>query len=211
MSGATQTAQRAMSFSDSEAINNIIKRTLIVEWGTVKEVLGDGSVVDVQLSVTDKAESMTVVTCVLISPCSQNFAINVIPAVGDTVLVLSPRHYDSSMFEVSENKEVVVNSTAKGYSNLTCLAILYNQFSDTYKNSITVTDEGALTLSIQNKANITLDKDGYLSYTNTADNKTKLVYTSSSVTIQDNNKCSIVSSSEGIVINGKLKIKKGSN
>ena len=143
MSG--ESAQRALSFTESEMVKGIINRTLIVDWGTVKEVLGDGSVVKVLLSVTDRPENTTVITCMLVSPCSSVLSLNMTPSVGDKVLVLSPRGYDSAMFSVSENTEAIVNKNLRGYNKMTCIAILYNQFRpDSHKNSIDFTAEGAL-------------------------------------------------------------------
>lgn len=145
--GAEESAQRALSFSQSEMVRGLINRTLIVDWGTVKEVLGDGSVVQVLLSVTDNALSTTIVTCVLVSPCSSVLSVNLTPKAGDKVLVLSPRGYDTKMFDVAEDTEVIVNPHLRGYNKMTCIAILYNQFRpDTHKNSIDFTAEGALNL-----------------------------------------------------------------
>lgn len=145
MSG--DSAQRAVSFSESEMIRALINRTLIVDWGTVKEVLGDGSVVKVLLSVTDRPENTTIVTCMLVSPCSSVLSVNMTPKEGDKVLVLSPRGYDSAMFKVTENTEVIVNKNLRGYNKMTCVAILYNQFRPSaHKNSIDLTAEGALNL-----------------------------------------------------------------
>lgn len=145
--GAKESAQIALSFSQSEMVRGLINRTLIVDWGTVKEVLGDGSVVQVLLSVTDNALSTTIVTCVLVSPCSSVLSVNLTPKVGDKVLVLSPRGYDARMFDVTENTEAIVNPSLRGYNKMTCIAILYNQFRpDTHKNSLELTAEGALNL-----------------------------------------------------------------
>ena len=144
---AGDSAQRAVSFSESEMVRGLINRTLIVDWGTVKEVLGEGSVVKVLLSVTDRPENTTIVTCMLVSPCSSVLSVNMTPKEGDKVLVLSPRGYDSAMFEVTENTEVIVNKNLRGYNKMTCIAILYNQFRpDSHKNSIDLTAEGALNL-----------------------------------------------------------------
>ena len=172
----SETLQKALSTSESATIKNIIGRTIIVEWGTVKEILGDGSVVEVLLSVTDRPENATIVTCTLISPCAKNLAVNITPSVGDKVLVLSPRFFDQDMFDVTENTEVIVQNNSAGYNKMTCLAILYNQFrEDTHKNFIDFTDghisakldkvEVSTTangdINIKNpKATVDIDKDG---------------------------------------------------
>lgn len=60
------------------------------------------------------------------------------------------------------------------------------------------------------KSKVTVGSDGYLSYTNTDsnDNKSKIAFTSSGVTIQDKNGCTVTSSKTSIKINNKLEIKK---
>lgn len=60
------------------------------------------------------------------------------------------------------------------------------------------------------KSKVVVDSDGYLSYTNTdsMDNKSKIVFDSNGVTIQDKNGCKITSSKTSIKINNKLEIKK---
>ena len=140
----------------------MISRTLIVEWGTIKEVIGDGSVVTVLLSVTDRPENTAVVTCVLINPCSKSFSVNIVPKAGDKVLVLSPRFYDNSMFQVSDNTEVIVNESQFGYNKLSCLAILYNQFNTNYHKNYIKVDDGDITID-NTKAKIQVDKDGNVS------------------------------------------------
>ena len=107
--------QKALSASESGAIKGMINRTLIVDYGTIEEVLGDGSVVNVLLSVADKPDNMVSVICPLLTPCSKHLAINIKPEVGDKVLVLSPRRYDVDMFDVSyeanaEDKAIINES-----------------------------------------------------------------------------------------------------
>lgn len=187
-----ESIQKAFSASTSEAIRGMINRTIIVDWGTIKEVYGDGSVVEVLLSVTDRPENTTVLTCVLVSPCAKGLAINVKPSVGDKVLVLSPRRYDSDMFEVSSDTEVIINEELSGYNRVSCLAILCNQYNESYhKNYITVEEgnisaklnkveletasngditvkNGKATVNIDNSGNITIDAQGKYTIKNTS-------------------------------------------
>ena len=162
-------AEESLSFTDSMMIRNIINRTLIIEWGTVEEVIDDNTV-DVLLSVAERPEDVAMVTCTLISPCSKTMAFRIKPVKGDKVLVLSPRHFDVDMFKFTETAEAVIDENMRGYNKLTCIGILYNKFdSDTYTSFAEFTDSG--------------------------------------FTIKDSNGCEIKSDSEGIVINGKLKVK----
>lgn len=184
-----QTTSKALSYSESAMVKGIINRTLIVEWGTIKKVVAKG-VVEVLLSVTERPENTTVVTCVLISPCSASFAIDIEPQVDDKVLVLSPRHFDVDMFDVTENTEVIEKPDFTGYNNLCCLAILYNQFRPaSYSQTISINANGVLTFA-KGDNSITINLEG--------DN---------GITISDSNGMKIESTSTSTKINGKLEIK----
>ena len=157
-----QTMSRALSYSESAMVKGIINRTLIVEWGTIKKVVAKG-VVEVLLAVTERPENTTVVTCVLISPCSASFSIDVEPQVDDKVLVLSPRHFDVDMFDVTENTEVIEKPDFTGYNNLCCLAILYNQFRPaSYDTNIVINKDKEISVTLP-KATISIDKNGNVS------------------------------------------------
>ena len=232
-----ETIGKALSYSQSAMVKGIINRTLIVEWGTIKAVVGKG-VVEVLLAVTDRPENTTIVTCTLVSPCSASVALDIIPNVGDKVLVLSPRRFDVDMFDVTENTEVIENPDFSGYNNLSCIAILFNQVrGGTYKNVITF-DGGNLTvqlaysssddapllsiitneegqITVANKfGTVVMDKDGYVSYERKQDDtvKSKLSFTANGFSMQDENGNTIVSSKSGndkiITINGQLKVKR---
>lgn len=161
----SELAQKALSTSESATIRRLINRTVIVEWGTIKEVLGDGGVVEVLLAVTDRPENITVVTCALLSPCSKGLAINVKPSVGDKVLVLSPRFYDVDMFDVTEDTKTLIRKNSTGYNNLSCIAILYNQFRESsFENTVKI-EEGNITAKL-NKVEVTTTADGDINIKN---------------------------------------------
>lgn len=77
------------------------------------------------------------------------------------------------------------------------------------KITLKLNEDGSYEIS-NGKSRVVVDNDGYLSYTNTdsEDNKSKIVFTSNGVTIQDKNGCTITSSKTSIKINNKLEIKK---
>ena len=183
---------KALSYSESAMVKGIINRTLIVEWGTIKKVVSKG-VVEVLLSVTERPENTTLITCVLISPCSASFSINIEPQVDDKVLVLSPRHFDVDMFDVTENTEVIEKPNFTGYNKLSCLAILYNQFRpSSHKQNIDIDSKGIVTLSnTETENSLTVDL---------SDSGKKIV-------ISDSNGMKIESTSTSTKINGKLEIK----
>lgn len=188
-----QKIAKALSFSESAMIKGIVNRTLIVEWGTIKKIVTKG-VVDVLLAVTDRPEKTTVVTCVLISPCSASFSIDIEPQVDDKVLVLSPRHFDADMFDVTQNTEVIEKPDFTGYNNLCCMAILYNQFrSSTHKQNISIASTGVITMT-------NADANNSLTVDLSDKNNHKIL-------ISDSNGMQIKSTSSSTTINGKLEIK----
>ena len=180
---------KALSTSQSAVIKSIINRTIIVEWGTIKKIVTKG-VVDVLLSVTDRPENTTVVTCTLLSPCSKSIAFDFEAQVGDKVLVLSPRRFDMNMFTLSDDTEVIERPNFTGYNNLSCVAILFNQFRpDSYKQNISINQDGVITIAKGNKS-LTVNLDG-----------------DKGITISDSNGMKIESTSDSTKINGKLEIK----
>lgn len=153
------TISKALSTSQSASIKGIINRTLIVEWGTIKQIVSKG-VVDVLLSVTDKPENTTVVTCPLVSPCAKSIAIDIEPQVGDKVLVLSPRRFDVDMFTLSDDTEVIERPNFTGYNNLSCVAILFNQFRPaSYETNINVNSDNEVSITTP-KTKVNIDKNG---------------------------------------------------
>lgn len=175
------------------AVEAIIKRSCIIDFGIVQNVVADG-VVDVSVAVAHTEQSMVCMTCVLANIASSAFTLNIKPHKGDRVLVVYPRIYNDDMFSVKddENKdvEVKIDSEASGYNLASGIAILLNQYKESGHKNV-----------------ITIDENGYFKYEN-KDNKTKIEIKDTGFSIEDKNGCKIVSDSEGITINGKLKVNK---
>lgn len=228
------TQQEGLNFNS--VVEAIIKRSCIIDYGIIQKVYPDNEgIVDVSVAVAPTEQAMMCMTCVLANTASSALTVNIKPTEGDRVLIVYPRLFDDEMFKVAEDedkrKELIINFNAKGYNLTSGIAILLNQYKANHKNLITV-EEGNVTLALGydkdndkymlnfastadgaiavNNENYSLavDKDGYLSYENKKDNKTKMVFTSSGMTIQDKNGCNIVSSATDIQINGKLKVLK---
>lgn len=178
-------------------VEAIIKRSCIVDYGIIQDVVADG-VVDVSLAVSRTEQDMFCMTCVLANIASSSFTLNIKPKKGDRVLVVYPRIFDDDMFTVPDGDKAVdpvINFDAKGYNLMSGIAILINQYKEASHKNV-----------------ITIDEDGYFKYEN-KDRKTMIEITKDGFTIQDKNENSIVSSApEGgdamIVINGNLKVKK---
>lgn len=181
------------SLSMLTAIEAIIKRSCIIDYGIVQAVRGSG-VVDVSVAVTDTEQNMFVMTCVLANIASEAFTIDVTPSVGDRVLVVYPRIYDDDMFTVpsgEDKKKLIVNKNAKGYNLMCGIAILLNQYKKSSHKRVVKIDGDTVKYSVDSNY-VTVDLH------DTSQNK---------IHISDSNGCSYETSSEGTVINGKLKIK----
>lgn len=174
-------------------VEAIIKRSCIIDFGIVQDVVSDG-IVDVAVAVSKTKQDMLCMTCVLANIASKAFTLNVKPHKGDRVLVVYPRLYDDDMFNFTgserDDTKLKVNYEAKGYNLASGIAILLNQYKESGHKNV-----------------ITIDEDGYFSYIN-SDNKTKIEVKSTGISIEDNNGCTIVSDANYVTINGKLKVKK---
>jgi hypothetical protein len=149
-----------------DAIRAIVKDTYICDFGIVKEVLGNGSVVAVEISVANSEEDLRVVTCVLANVSSGSACINIVPKVNDKVLVLYPRRYDSKMFGV-DKEEAIINEYSDGYNSACGIAILMNQARSDYKNVVKI-DEDKIEIKTlynsdkeKNEVVLTVDKDNF--------------------------------------------------
>lgn len=200
----------------SSAIEAMIKRNCIIDFGIVQNIVADG-VVDVSVAVSKTAQDMVCMTCVLANIASSNFTLKVVPKKGDRVLVVYPRIFSDTMFNVegdeTKDTKIVVDKDAKGYNLASGIAVLLNQYkSSGHKNVITIDDGGTFTF-VNGKATVNLNSDGYISYEQTEDgNNTLFSFSDDGFTIQDKVGNKIVSDtssgSESIIINGHLKVKK---
>lgn len=146
----------------SDAIQQVLRRTCIVDFGVITEVLGE-NVVKVGIAVADSIEDVQIIVCTLISPCSATMALNIEPSVGDKVLVFFPRHFSSSMFKVTESDPApIIDSACQSYSRLGGLAVLMNQFDyDKHHSSLQLSADGSVDLTInKGKATVKIDRNG---------------------------------------------------
>lgn len=222
------------SLSMLTAIEAVIKRSCIIDYGIVQDSRAKG-IVDVAVAVADTPQNIQLITCVLANIASSSITVDVKPNKGDRVLVVYPRVYDDTMFAIPDGDkkaEIIVNEQAKGYNMLGGIAILLNQYKKSSHNNIISFEDGKLDIKLaydsstqKNKLNLSsdadgaitlsndkyeakIDADGYLSYKNKTDSKTTLEFTSTGSTMQDANGCKIVTDSNGTTINGNLTIKK---
>ena len=200
----------------SSAIEAMIKRSCIIDYGIIQNVVADG-VVDVSVAVSKTEQDMIIMTCVLANIASSNFTLKIVPKKGDRVLVIYPRIFNDTMFKVegdeTKDTKIIVDKDAKGYNLASGIAVLLNQYkSSGHKNVITI-DEGGTFTFVNDKATVSLNSDGYISYEQTEEgNNTLFSFSDSGFTIQDKAGNNIVSShsetEDTVVINGHLKVKK---
>ena len=149
-------------------VEAIIKRSCIIDFGIVQDVVSDG-IVDVSVAVSKTEQDMLCMTCVLANIASKAFTLNVKPHKGDRVLVVYPRLYDDKMFEYTDsegdNLKLIENYEAKGYNLASGIAILISQYREAgHKNVITI-DEGNISAKL-NKVEVTTTTDGDITVDN---------------------------------------------
>lgn len=200
----------------SSAIEAMIKRSCIIDYGIIQNVVADG-VVDVSVAVSKTEQDMLIMTCVLANIASANFTLKIVPKKGDRVLVIYPRIFNDTMFKVEGNEtkdtKIIVDKDAKGYNLASGIAVLLNQYkSSGHKNVLTIDDGGTFTFTSA-KATVSLDSNGYISYEQTSSgNNTKFSFSDSGFLMQDKEGNKIESKKEGndnfVILNGHLKVKK---
>ncbi len=159
----------ASSANFMTAVQTMISRSCIVDFGVIQKADKKG-IVEVAVSVADSSEDIKYITCVLANTASSSVTVNIKPNVGDKVIVLYPRRFDSKMFS-TDNKDVIVNKNARGYNLFSGIALLCNQYKvNSHKNLITLED-GTATIQLvynedddKNKVIASINSDGELVY-----------------------------------------------
>lgn len=157
------------------AVQSMINRTCIVSFGIIKEIPAEG-IVTVTLSVARDKKEVKVITCVLMNLASGTFTFNMVPQIGDKVLVVFPDRFDSEMFD-TETVEPIINEAASGYNLFSGLAILCNQYRLNQHKNYIQSIEGKLdmklayseedeknlfSLTVDELSNVDLDSNGTL-------------------------------------------------
>lgn len=196
-------------------VESIIKRSCIIDFGIIQEVVSDG-VVDVSVAVSKTEQDMFCMTCVLANITSKAFTLDIKPHKGDRVLVVYPRLYDDNMFNFTGSEEddtkLTVNYKAKGYNLTSGIAILISQYRESgHKNVVTVED-GNITARLsysedddKNFVEVITSKDGDITVKN--DKATVLLDKDGNVNIQTKGKYTFKNESTDLyaVIDGLAK------
>lgn len=202
----------ASSANFMTAVQAMISRSCIVDFGVIQKADKKG-IVEVAISVADSSEDIKYITCVLANTASSSVTVNIKPNVGDKVIVLYPRRFDSKMFS-TDNKDVIVNKNARGYNLFSGIALLCNQYKvNSHKNLITLED-GTVTIQLvynedddKNKVIASINSDGELAYSSN-DNFNLNVSKDGSFELASNNvQITTNSNDEVSITNGKATVK----
>lgn len=202
----------ASSANFMTAVQAMISRSCIVDFGVIQKADKKG-IVEVAVSVADSSEDIKYITCVLANTASSSVTVNIKPNVGDKVIVLYPRRFDSKMFS-ADNKDVIVNKNARGYNLFSGIALLCNQYKvNSHKNLITLED-GTATIQLvynedddKNKVIASINSDGELAYSSN-DNFNINVSKDGSFELASNNvQITTNSNDEVSITNGKATVK----
>lgn len=202
----------ASSANFMTAVQAMISRSCIVDFGVIQKADKKG-IVEVAVSVADSSEDIKYITCVLANIASSSVTVNIKPNVGDKVIVLYPRRFDSKMFS-TDNKDVIVNRNARGYNLFSGIALLCNQYKvNSHKNLITLED-GTATIQLvynedddKNKVIASINSDGELAYSSN-DNFNLNVSKDGSFELASNNvQITTNSNDEVSITNGKATVK----
>lgn len=148
-------------------IEAIIKRSCIIDYGIVQKVVAEG-VVDVSVAVAKTEQDIVCMTCVLANIASSSLTVNVVPHVGDRVLVVYPRMYDDKMFAVPDGdtkQNTIVNPVAKGYNLMSGIAILMNQYKKASHENVITVEDGKINAKL-NKVEVVTTADGDITLKN---------------------------------------------
>ena len=202
----------ASSANFMTAVQTMISRSCIVDFGVIQKADKKG-IVEVAVSVADSSEDIKYITCVLANTASSSVTVNVKPNVGDKVIVLYPRRFDSKMFS-ADNKDVIVNKNARGYNLFSGIALLCNQYKvNSHKNLITLED-GTATIQLvynedddKNKVIASINSDGELAYSSNENFNLNVSKDGSFELASNNVQITTNSNDEVSITNGKATVK----
>ena len=201
---------KSLGISDSDMLHRVIGTTFIVEYGIIKKIPATG-IVTVEMSVADSADDIIITNCVLASFASSSVTVNIKPNIDDKVIVLFPRRFAGKMFN-PETNEPVITDCGNGYTLMGGIAILLNQYQETYhKNYIDISD-GCITLKMAYSED---DDKNLFTFESKAGGELTLVSNNVQITTNKDSEFTLVSNnvqiaankdSEITVTNGKAKI-----
>ena len=141
------------SASLSALLSNIVNSRNIINVGIITKVI-DENFINVRLYNTDVGSNPTYISAVrLLHIGTSKLKIKVIPAIGDTVLLLANRDF----IEILENNhdKKAADVLVEPYSKSTMQAILISpEEDDNNKTAITINEDGNITLETLGKIDV---------------------------------------------------------
>lgn len=187
---------KSLGISDSDMLHRVIGTTFIVEYGIIKKIPATG-IVTVEMSVADSADNIIITNCVLASFSSSSVTVNIKPNIDDKVIVLFPRRFAGKMFN-PETNEPIITDCGNGYTLMGGIAILLNQYQETYhKNYIDISD-GCITLKMAYSED---DDKNLFTFESNADGELTLVSNNVQITTNKDSEFTLVSNNVQIAAN----------
>lgn len=187
---------KSLGISDSDMLHRVIGTTFIVEYGIIKKIPATG-IVTVEMSVADSADDIIITNCILASFSSSSVTVNIKPNIDDKVIVLFPRRFAGKMFN-PETNEPIITDCGNGYTLMGGIAILLNQYQETYhKNYIDISD-GCITLKMAYSED---DDKNLFTFESNADGELTLVSNNVQITTNKDSEFTLVSNNVQIAAN----------
>lgn len=187
---------KSLGISDSDMLHRVIGTTFIVEYGIIKKIPATG-IVTVEMAVADSADNIIITNCVLASFSSSSVTVNIKPNIDDKVIVLFPRRFAGKMFN-PETNEPIITDCGNGYTLMGGIAILLNQYQETYhKNYIDISD-GCITLKMAYSED---DDNNLFTFESNADGELTLVSNNVQITTNKDSEFTLVSNNVQIAAN----------
>lgn len=187
---------KSLGMSDSDMLHRAIGTTFIVEYGIIKDIPATG-IVTVEMAVADSAEDIIITNCVLASFSSSSVTVNIKPNIDDKVIVLFPRRFAGNMFN-PETNEPIITACGNGYTIMGGIAILLNQYQESFhKNFIDVSD-GCITLKMAYSED---DDNNLFTFESNADGELTLVSNNVQITTNKDSEFTLVSNNVQIAAN----------
>ena len=187
---------KSLGISDSDMLHRVIGTTFIVEYGIIKKIPATG-IVTVEMAVADSADDIIITNCVLASFASSSVTVNIKPNIDDKVIVLFPRRFAGKMFN-PETNEPIITDCGNGYTIMGGIAILLNQYQETYhKNYIDISD-GCITLKMAYSED---DDKNLFTFESNADGELTLVSNNVQITTNKDSAFTLVSNNVQIAAN----------
>lgn len=146
MNNFDKTRIQAQSLGFIDTVQAMIGKSCIVDFGVIKDIPIKG-VVTVGISVAKKPNDIKVITCIYANITSSACTLNVIPTVGDKVVIFYPRKYNANMFS-PDKTDVIIDSYATGYDLQSGIAVPLSQYRSASHKNIIEFEDGAITAKL---------------------------------------------------------------